>query len=156
MHHSPRSFGLGSGFARRPSNLSWGSKMIHTLSRFRIKETMPVYAATAREGISQYLRALEAESCVAIAAEHLVTLLVLLVLRFQALLGDRNSTSRALFSAGLLHPLPKALVVLRLFDLGLLGAFVTHAFGVLLASEALVVWLRPTTQTGLFLAFSAH
>jgi len=108
---------------------------------------VPVYAAAAREGLGQYLLALEAEFCVAISTEHLVTLLVLIILLFQVLLRDCNSASRALFRAGLLHPLPKALVILRLFDLGLLGAFYPSAFGVLLTGEALVVWLRPATQT---------
>lgn len=147
MRCSSHNFALGRGFARGPSKLTRWSKVIQPLSCSWIDETVPVYAAAAREGIGQYLRALEAESCVAIATEHLVTLLVLVILLFQVLLRDRNATGRALFRAGLLHPLPKALVILGLFDLGLLGAFVPHAFGVLLTGEALMVWLRPATQT---------
>mmetsp|Transcript_102274 Transcript_102274/g.324945 ORF Transcript_102274/g.324945 Transcript_102274/m.324945 type:complete len:276 (+) Transcript_102274:518-1345(+) len=108
---------------------------------------MGVDRAPAGVGVRQHGEALEAEACVAVAAEHLVALRPLRLLILQVLLGHPHAAGGALLRAGLLEPLHEAVLV-PLLPL----ALQTPPCSILLARHTPVVRLRGAPKARVLLA----
>mmetsp|Transcript_114886 Transcript_114886/g.320012 ORF Transcript_114886/g.320012 Transcript_114886/m.320012 type:complete len:215 (+) Transcript_114886:121-765(+) len=102
-----------------------------------VDELVGCSAAPTRELLREHLLALEAEAGAAVAAHHLVALLVLRGLPIEVLLGDGHAASRALRGTRLLHPTSEGL-------LRLVAPLLREG----LAREAAVERLRAATEAG--------